>query len=167
VKIWVCAIDEVEDLLGDVRPGSVISLSGPADIVPSLPQDLRHLTLTFGDVAHARGELLPPTSEQVKAMLTFAEDHNRAAPMLVHCWRGVGRSPAAAFVIACCLSPGRAERDIAGDVYRDAPSIRPNRLLVAIGDAVLKREGRMIAAIEENFDGDGFGAPFAIAIPRG
>ncbi len=54
--------------------------------------------------------------------------------MLVHCWAGVSRSMAAAYILLCDrLGPGTEARDRAGHRARRAPHAYPNPLMVAPG----------------------------------
>ena len=65
--------------------------------------------------------------------------------MLVHCWAGVSRSMAAAYILLCDrFGPGHEEA-IAQPSRLRAPHAYPNALLVQLADAALGREGRMIA----------------------
>lgn len=69
--------------------------------------------------------------------------------MLVHCWAGVSRSTAAAYVILCDrLGPGR-ELEIARALRWRAPHACPNSLMVRLADEALGRNGRMTGAVEE------------------
>ena len=72
----------------------------------------------------------------------------RNDPLVIHCHAGVSRSTAAAFIIACALAPSRPENEIADTIRRASHTATPNRRMVAIADAMLKRDGRMVAAIE-------------------
>jgi predicted protein tyrosine phosphatase len=69
--------------------------------------------------------------------------------MVVHCYAGISRSTAAAFVAACALSPKRDEVEIAARLRAASPTAYPNRRLVALADDYLGRSGRMRAAIEK------------------
>jgi predicted protein tyrosine phosphatase len=83
---------------------------------------------------------------------------------VVHCWAGISRSTAAAFVVACTLNPERDERDIAWAIRRASPTATPNIRIVALADEMLEREGRMVAAIEAIGRGHvaGEGVPFRL-----
>jgi predicted protein tyrosine phosphatase len=107
----------------------------------------RHVRLAFHDIAEARPGLIAPDIQTMQAILDFGRDETGARPMLIHCWAGISRSSAAAFAIACDRNPG-FERDIAMELRRRAPAVTPNRLMVALADDLLQRDGRMIAAIE-------------------
>lgn len=128
------------DLLTMLSPGSAI---GATDGL----RPERHLHLSFHDIVEARPDLVMPDREVVEAILDFGRDWTADRPMLVHCWAGVSRSSAAAYVMACDRNPGR-EHDLAVELRRRAPFATPNRLMVALADGVLGRSGAMIDAIE-------------------
>jgi predicted protein tyrosine phosphatase len=107
----------------------------------------RHVRLAFHDIAEARPGLIAPDIQTMQAILDFGRDEGGARAMLIHCWAGISRSSAAAFAIACDRNPG-FERDIATELRGRAPAVTPNRLMVALADDLLQRDGRMIAAIE-------------------
>jgi predicted protein tyrosine phosphatase len=78
----------------------------------------------------------------------------------------VSRSTAAAFITACALRPHRDEAEIAQAVRTKSPTATPNSRLVTIADAMLGRNGRMVAAIEKIGRGRNCfeGAPFALEL---
>ena len=49
---------------------------------------------------------------------------------------------------ACALNPQRDEMQIAWDIRRASRTAQPNSRIVSIADQLLKRDGRMIHAIE-------------------
>jgi predicted protein tyrosine phosphatase len=65
----------------------------------------------------------------------------------VHCYAGISRSTAGAFVTACALNPAREEFAIAQELRRRSDTATPNRRIVSIADGILGRNGRMIEAI--------------------
>jgi predicted protein tyrosine phosphatase len=79
--------------------------------------------------------------------LRFVRAWDRAAPLVVHCYAGISRSTAGAFVTACALNPQRDEAAIARALRDASPTAMPNIRIVSIADRLLAREGRMIAAI--------------------
>ena len=85
---------------------------------------------------------------------------------MIHCWAGVSRSTAAGFIAACALRPYRDENEIAREVRANSPTATPNARLVAIADAMLGRNGRMVAAIEKIGQGHLCfeGTPFALEL---
>jgi predicted protein tyrosine phosphatase len=68
--------------------------------------------------------------------------------MVVHCFAGISRSTAGAFVAACALNPRREELTIARELRRLSQTASPNRRIVSIGDRLLGRSGRMVDAVE-------------------
>ena len=108
----------------------------------------RHVRLAFHDIVEPMPGLTLPDLAMMQAVLDFGRHHESQRPLLIHCWAGISRSSAAAFVIACDRNPG-FERDIANELRRRAPFVTPNRLMVRLADDLLARDGRMIEAIEK------------------
>jgi predicted protein tyrosine phosphatase len=84
----------------------------------------------------------------VRRLLDFASEWDRARPMVIHCYAGVSRSAAAAYIVAAALNPHGDEAELAAMLRWLSPSATPNSRLIAVADALLGREGRMIAAIK-------------------
>ena len=62
-----------------------------------------------------------PCEEHVADLVQFALDWDRKAPLLIHCWAGISRSTAAAFITLCALNPQADEFGLAESA---APSLR-------------------------------------------
>lgn len=149
--IYVCPKSKVPNAARDLRPSHLITLLDPADDMPT-PEHVsghRHLRLGMHDVItpsplhHA-----PPDEMHVRELIAFAKGWDRSQPMLVHCFAGISRSTACAFVVACMLNnPGR-EADIARLLRVRAPHAQPNRRLVALADDILNRDGGMLDALD-------------------
>ncbi|MGG2476109.1 tyrosine phosphatase family protein, partial [Rhizobium sp. BR5] len=61
----------------------------------------RHLTLAMNDIAFkGTGDLIAPDDAHVLKLIDFAREWDQSAPLLIHCWMGVSRSPAAAVIAA-------------------------------------------------------------------
>ena len=89
----------------------------------------------------------PPRSTSTR-LINFVRAWDRANPLVVHCYAGISRSTAGAFVAACALNPHRDELAIARELRRASPTATPNPRIVAIADRMLGRDGRMSAAID-------------------
>lgn len=140
---------------------NIAQVATPDGIAPK-----RHLRLEFADIVAPReGETLA-SAEQVAEILAFARAWDRRAPLLIHCFAGVSRSTASAFMAACALRPDIEEQEWAMRLRHASPTATPNLHLVRLADAQLGREGRMIAAIEAIGRGtDCFeGVPFHLEI---
>jgi predicted protein tyrosine phosphatase len=84
--------------------------------------------------------------------------------MVVHCFAGISRSTGAAFVAACALNPQRDELQIAQAIRSASRTAQPNARIVSIADRLLKRQGRMVRAVEAIGPGEAAaeGHPFRI-----
>ncbi|TCS17454.1 hypothetical protein [Caulobacter sp. BK020] len=150
MTLLVCPLSQVETARALHRPSHLVSLLSPASAAEAWPvADGACLRLAFHDIAEPREGFTAPDTALVARLLDFAAGWDAVRPMLVHCWAGVSRSTAAAFIIACQRAPGRSERDIARALRLAAPYATPNPLLVSLADAALGRAGRMSAAIAE------------------
>jgi predicted protein tyrosine phosphatase len=106
----------------------------------------QRLHLSFHDIADTRAGLIAPDRSTIVTILDFARAVPGDIPVLIHCWAGISRSSAAAYIIACDGNPGR-EDEIADALRRLAPFVTPNPLMVRLADELLERSGRMSAAI--------------------
>jgi len=106
----------------------------------------RHVQLAFHDIVDITPDLIAPDAGVVRAILDFGRGAVGGRPMLIHCWAGISRSSAAAYVIACDRNPGY-ERAIADELRRRSLYVTPNKLMVKLADAILGRDGRMNEAI--------------------
>lgn len=118
--------------------------AGDSSLQALVPQ--RRLQLVFHDVIEATPEFIAPSSATVQAILEFGRNRTDKTPMLVHCWAGISRSSAAAYMLACDGNPGH-EAAIADELRRRAPFATPNRLMISLADDMLGRRGRMVDAI--------------------
>lgn len=166
----ICGLSEVERLVAVRRPSHLITLLDPESMIAT-PRGLtaeRHLRLGVNDIAEPTEGLLAPDQALVHRLLAFGSTWDERAPMLIHCWAGISRSTASAFVLACeRSSPGR-ERDIALAMRQAAPHAYPNRRIVALADDILGRGGRMVDAVEAMGLSDLYsGVPFDFAARHG
>ena len=133
----------------------------PREIAPD-----RHLFIGVSDILTPMEGHILPDEEHVLRLNRFVDAWDRAHPLVIHCWAGISRSTAAAFITACRLRPHQDEFHLARRLRQAAPSATPNLKLVATADALLGRQGRMVAAIETIGRGaDAFeGTPFEMPL---
>jgi predicted protein tyrosine phosphatase len=148
-RIHVCPLAKVAETVRASGARSLVTLmtdgtivERPREIAPS-----RHLYVAMSDITEAMDGHILPDEGHVRQILSFVQGWDRTDPMLFHCWAGVSRSPAAAFIAVCAASPHRSEAEIAQAMRRNSPTATPNSRLVALADAVLCRGGRMVAAV--------------------
>lgn len=166
--IHVCSLARIEAAAEETGARSMVSLlqAGTVMVRPAAIAVDRHLFLALSDIIEPIDGHVLPGEEHVRTLLDFARSWDRAAPMLIHCFAGVSRSTAAAFIAACALNPERQERDIARAIRAASPTATPNARLVALADVILARRGGMNEAIAEIGRGEACseGVPFSLAI---
>ena len=150
-EIHVCSLARLDETARATGAGWLMTLLSPGGVVAVRPSGIaphRHLTLAVSDIVAPRDGHTHPAEVHVADMLAFFGAWDRATPMLVHCYAGVSRSTAAAFIGTCALAPGRSEHAVAAGLREASPTATPNARLVALADAALGRSGRMIEAVE-------------------
>ena len=165
-RLHVCSLALVADTVERTGARSLLTLLRPGTPFAVLAGIERRLYLAVSDiVAPAAGETLPERTH-LDELLDFVHGWDRAEPMLIHCFAGVSRSTAAAFIAACALNPGRDEFEVARAIRAASPTATPNARLVALADAALERGGRMTAAIAEIGRGEECfeGTPFVLEL---
>ncbi|MDE3115773.1 MAG: tyrosine protein phosphatase, partial [Pseudomonadota bacterium] len=108
----------------------------------------QHLQLAVNDVADPAFGEVPPGAHHIERLLSFGRDWSGDAPMLVHCWAGISRSTAAAYILLCDRFGAGCESEVAKALRFRAPHAFPNALMVRLADEALDRQGRMIGAVE-------------------
>jgi predicted protein tyrosine phosphatase len=109
--------------------------------------EANHLILGLDDITSPMDGYTHPAEEHVNDLVAFVQRWDRNAPLVVHCYAGISRSTAGAFISACALNPGRDEFTIAQAIRKSSPTAMPNILLVSHADRILGRNGRMIEAV--------------------
>jgi len=143
---------------------TLINRDTPVDR-PDMIAEQNHLFLAFNDITEPMEGMVPPAEAHVRELLDFISCWDRNAPIVVHCWAGISRSTAAAYITLCALNPDKHENDLALALRRASRSATPNARLVALADDILGRDGRMVAAIESigrgemAFEGEPFALP--------
>jgi predicted protein tyrosine phosphatase len=109
----------------------------------------RHLKLGMNDITFGgTDKLIAPQEAHVLQLIDFVRSWDRRAPLLIHCWMGVSRSPAAALIAALTIHPEEDDALLAARLRAASPYATPNSRLIEIGDRVLGRDGRLIAAVK-------------------
>lgn len=146
--IYVCPLSQVTYALDRLTPSHLVSLLDPKSMIatPSSLNKERHLKLSVNDIAEPQEGLILPGEEHIRKILAFVDDWDQSAPMLIHCWAGISRSTATAYIALCHLNAGH--EDAAAKLMRtSAPHAQPNRRLIAIADKMMGRKGQMIEAV--------------------
>jgi predicted protein tyrosine phosphatase len=166
--IIVSSLRHIDRLAAEHSFTRSLSLLAPWQKVIFQPDVLprERVILAFNDVTAPSPDHVAPDADIVAAILAFGRACAPGETSLIHCWMGISRSPAAAYIIACERAPG-GERALAQDLRRRSPTATPNRLLVALADDTLARGGRMVEAIDAIGRGaevDAEAPPFALPL---
>jgi predicted protein tyrosine phosphatase len=148
--IHVCSLARLHPTVESTGARHVVTLLRDVHLV-SRPNGValdNHLVLAMDDISMPLEGYSAPADEHVTELVKFLRGWDRRAPMVVHCYAGISRSTAGAYVAVCALNPHRDEAAIANEMRRASPTASPNTRIVEIADRLLGRGGRMIRAIE-------------------
>ncbi|MGU3664273.1 tyrosine phosphatase family protein [Methylobacterium sp. A49B] len=166
--LHVCPLSRLSETVAATGASHVLTLINVGTPLerPAVIDAANHAVIGVSDIATARDGHVLPAEEHVARVLDFVRGWPREKPLVVHCYAGISRSTAAAYIAACALAPERDEDAIADTLRAASPSATPNPLFVAIADRMLGREGRMVAAIARIGRGaDAFeGTPFCLTL---
>ena len=148
--IHVCSLARLHDTVAQTGASHMVTLLRLIDRVerPRSIAPTNHLILGMDDVTVPVDGFTHPAEEHVVELIEFVQRWDRRAPLVMHCYAGISRSTAGAFITACALNPARDEAAIAQAIRSSSATAMPNTMLVGHADRILGRRGRMIAAIE-------------------
>jgi len=147
-RLLISSYAALPDAIRRHRPSHLLTLMDehvptPTEILPD-----RHHRIRVHDIAEPAEGAIAPEPGHIEGLVTFARTWTREAPVLVHCWAGISRSTAAAYILLCDIRGPGHEAAIARELRTLAPHAQPNRLMIRHADRFLGREGRMIASVE-------------------
>src|SRR6187401_3437621 len=107
--IHVCSLARLHETVETCGARHIITLLRNTDQVvrPSVIVEKNHLILSMDDISEPLDGYELPAIHQIETLIDFAKAWDRASPMVVHCYAGISRSTAAAFVSACAINPQR------------------------------------------------------------
>jgi predicted protein tyrosine phosphatase len=166
--LHVCSLADLPATVETTGARYVLTVMGNVDKAlrpPSVPEP-NHVKIAMDDITAAADGFVAPSANHVERVLDFVRQWNRDAPMVIHCYAGISRSTASAFAAACLLNPHRDETEIALQIREASPTAFPNRLIVALADDALGRQGRMLRALDAMGPGNMTveGRPFRVEI---
>ncbi|MBK8007066.1 MAG: dual specificity protein phosphatase family protein [Rhizobiales bacterium] len=170
--IHVCSLSRMPSVVETTGAEHVVTLIRNTTRVtrPKNILEENHLILSIDDIEDELEGMVAPAETHVAELLTFVQRWNREKPIVVHCFAGISRSTAAAFITACAISPERDEAEIAQAIRAASVTAQPNPRIVNFGDKLLGRQGRMVEAVRAIGKGSFGGAwvdeaePFLIKI---
>ena len=116
-RIHVCSLSRVEETVRQTGARTLVTLieaglpvARPAAIAPD-----NHLHVGISDIVDRAGRLCPAARRRMSTNCCPSCAAGTAANRIVmHCYAGVSRSTAAAFIAACALAPERPEQAFCG-----------------------------------------------------
>ena len=147
--IHVCSLARLHDTVHETGARHIITLLRMIDRVerPATVVADNHLILGMDDIVEPIEGYTHPGEEHVTRLIEFVTRWDRTAPMVIHCYAGISRSTAGAFVAACALNPSRNEAASAQAIRNGSATATPNMRIVTLADQILGRGGRMVGAI--------------------
>jgi predicted protein tyrosine phosphatase len=150
--VTVCGIEE---LAGHCTTGAshVLSILDPATPVPEAFGSFgehEKLELRFDDIIDDTPGLIAPQPMDVERILAFGRDLLAEPPLtahlLVHCHAGISRSTASMALIIAEALPDAPAAVIMERLHSIREKAWPNLRIIEFGDALLGRNGTLVAA---------------------
>ena len=167
-RIHVCSLARLPGTVAENGASHVLTLINAQTVVvrPESVAAGNHLFLGFNDIVEPAEGMTPPAKSHVESLLAFVRAWDRKSPLVIHCFAGVSRSTAAAYIALCALDPTLDEAELAREIRKRSATATPNIRMVRFADEILKRDGRMVAAIEAIGRGQDTyeGIPFHFAV---
>lgn len=150
MPIIVCPLSRAPEIARERKPSRVVSLLDPGTPFPVIDdcRDEHRLRISLHDIEAEMDGMTPCAEQHISEIVDFVRDWDRSAPILIHCYAGISRSTATAFITACAHNPDVDEARIARALREASSTASPNRRFVALADDVLGRKGRMRDAID-------------------
>lgn len=149
-RVTICGIPELGEHCA-VGVTHVLSILDPDWPDPTAFEEFaphQRLGLRFHDIIDPTPGLLAPSRVDVERLLEFGRELGAAEDphLLVHCHAGVSRSTASAALILAQAYPHRPARAALDAVADLRPRAWPNLRILEFGDALLGRDGELVAA---------------------
>ena len=150
LRVTICGIPELDEhrAAGVTHVLSILDPEWPDPPAFAAFAPHRRLALRFHDIIEPTPQRLAPSRADVERLLEFGRELGDPARshLLVHCHAGVSRSTAAAALILAQMHPDRPAGEALERVAQLRPRAWPNLRILEFGDAILGRDGEIIAA---------------------
>jgi predicted protein tyrosine phosphatase len=148
--IIVCPLSRLPETVAQSGARHVVTLINRDTPVPRPIEvgEADHLFLGMHDICDPADGMICPAEEHLAELFEFVARWDRRAPLVVHCFAGISRSTAAAFSAYCALRPDLDEAEIGARLRSRSPEATPNARVVTLADAILRRDGRMVRAVQ-------------------
>ena len=147
--ITVCGIPEIEKH-GAAGVSHALTIIDPEEPLPAAFRRMKlrgHRVFRFDDIVADYPGFASPQRRHVAELLEFGATLADAEHLLIHCHAGVSRSTAAAAILMAQPNPGR-EQEAFLALLDMRPHAWPNTRMVQFADALLERDGALMAGLE-------------------
>jgi predicted protein tyrosine phosphatase len=151
-QIIVTPLKHMPEVVVRHRASHLISLMGPDHPIhrPGMIAKANHLSLAVNDIAFkGSGKLIGPSDEHIQSIMDFARSWDQQAPMVIHCWLGQSRSPAAALIAALAINPQLDDLILTRALRSASEFANPNKRMVKLADNLIQRSGRLVEAVKQ------------------
>lgn len=148
--IAVCSMQRIDEAIAATGARYLVSVVN-AHLMPSTPPAIdpaNHLRLPISEARPPRGGGQHPAWPLIEELIAYVRQWPQDAPLLMHCFSGLNRSPAAAYIALATLNPHVPETLIAYRLRAASETAAPNRTMVGLADLVLARDGHLSAALQ-------------------
>ncbi len=157
-RLTICGLTEL-GAFQDAAVTHVLSILDPGFPEPSDFDSYgphKRLTLRFDDVIDPGPGLSLPERDHIEALVEFGKGLASAiddplSHLLVHCHAGISRSTASMTILLAEARPDTDEDAIFAHIREIRPQAWPNSRMIALGDELLGREGRLLAALRRHY----------------
>jgi predicted protein tyrosine phosphatase len=151
LRTSICGIEELDghSAAGVTHVLSLLDPGWPEPEAFGVFGEHARLNLRFHDIIDPLPGLRMPQQADVAALLRFGREAGAepSGHLLVHCQKGMSRSTASLALILAQARPDRAAEDVLADIVERRPKAWPNLRILELGDALLGRGGRLVAAV--------------------
>lgn len=162
-RVIVCPLRLMPAIVAETGARDLVSVVNPHLMPPTPPgiEPGHHLKLGLSDHGDPNSGEHHPAAKPIADLVAFARGWDRSAPLVVHCFSGLTRSTAAAYIIVAALNEDYPSSLIAHELRELSETAAPNRVMIAVADQLLGRRGTLLGAIETI----GYGQPAAEGRP--
>jgi predicted protein tyrosine phosphatase len=166
-RIHVCPLRSLPDVVASSGAAHLLTCLQDEIVVvrPASIEPARHVRLDLDDIPRPMPGFIAPNARHIADLIDFAQAWGGRGPAVIHCWAGISRSTAAAFISLCTLNPDVPEHLIAGLLREASPTAYPNKLMIVLADMALRRDGRMVDAVESIGRGEIVGEAHPFSLP--
>ncbi len=145
----VCPLKNIGSVAEAYRAREMISIMSPGQDFdrPDAIYQGRHLKVDINDINFDTQGLVAAEEKHVLDIIEFSRNWDQDNPLLIHCWFGISRSPAAALIAALANEPDQDDFELANRLREASLSATPNRRIIEIGDNLLGRNCKLSQAV--------------------